>query len=477
MVETCIDDVSSEFAGATLGDARLSRRLSTIVRAAAMRPGESFPDMFEDDSSIDGFYRFMSNERVTAGTLAAPHAQRTIERIAASDGDVLIVQDTSDVLMEGEAPRRGMGPLGGSKKDGFRFHAALAIEASRLRPIGVPVYMTWARERGVLKQPDGRSRNGKETVTDTQSEARRWLLTAQASADAVGREQSRRLVHLMDSEADAFWLMEALAGERHRFVIRLARDRKIVDADWTTVTTKLRHAAVQTSYEVAIAKRQGKQAPRSNARSGARNARVARVVVSAEAVTLRAPRYNRGASTLTLNVVQVREQEVPAGEPAIDWVLYTTEPIDSVDEMLRVVALYRARWQIEEFFKALKTGCQLEKRQLESYHALTNALALLIPIAWRMLLLRNVARAEPDAPATAVITDDHRQVLEHVFKRPLPLTASAKDVLLVIAALGGHMKHNGFPGWLVLGRGMEKLEHATDTWVAARAHFEDVRNR
>lgn len=65
----------------------------------------------------------------------------------------------------------------------------------------------------------------------------------------------------------------------------------------------------------------------------------------------------------------------------------------------RVVDIYRMRWLIEEYFKALKTGCAIEKRQLESKHALVNALAVLIPIAWRLLRLRALARENASAPA------------------------------------------------------------------------------
>ena len=66
-----------------------------------------------------------------------------------------------------------------------------------------------------------------------------------------------------------------------------------------------------------------------------------------------------------------------------------------------MVDAYRARWVIEELFKALKTGCQIEKRQMESYGALRIALALFLPIAVRLLALRDAARSEPDAPACA----------------------------------------------------------------------------
>ena len=118
---------------------------------------------------------------------------------------------------------------------------------------------------------------------------------------------------------------------------------------------------------------------------------------------------------------------------------------------------YRARWVIEEFFKALKTGCQYEKRQLESAESLLNALAIFAPVAWRLLLLRHLARSQAKASATAALTPKQLEVLRAVARRPLPTHPNAREAMLAVAALGGHLKSNGDPGWLVLGRGMHDL--------------------
>src|SRR6185295_1193455 len=104
----------------------------------------------------------------------------------------------------------------------------------------------------------------------------------------------------------------------------------------------------------------------------------------------------------------------------LQWFLLTDLPIATSEEIAFAVDCYRARWTIEEYFKALKTGCQYEKRQLESAHSLLNALAVLAPVAWRLLLLRYLARHAPDRPATDALTPKQLEVLQAVAKRPLP---------------------------------------------------------
>jgi hypothetical protein len=135
------------------------------------------------------------------------------------------------------------------------------------------------------------------------------------------------------------------------------------------------------------------------------------------------------------------------------------------------VDAYRCRWVIEEYFRALKSGCAFEKRQLESMHTLLNALALFVPIAWRLLALRTIGRDTPDTPATEVLTAVQIRCLSFLLrhrKRPdLPSNPTARDALMGIAGLGGHIKNNGDPGWIVLGRGLDTLLTAQLGYQAA----------
>ncbi len=121
--------------------------------------------------------------------------------------------------------------------------------------------------------------------------------------------------------------------------------------------------------------------------------------------------------------------------PAVEWRLATT-----------VVDAYGARWRIEEYFKALKTGCALEKRQLETLDALLNALGLFIPIAWNLLRLRVLSRQEQ--PASKVLSSTQLKVLRASSKKELPDRLTVRDAMLAIAKLGGHLKRNGDPGWI-----------------------------
>jgi len=161
--------------------------------------------------------------------------------------------------------------------------------------------------------------------------------------------------------------------------------------------------------------------------------------------------------SLVVNVVHIVEDNPPEGYPPIDWKLMSTEPINTVEDIELIVDAYRTRWVIEEFFKALKTGCAFQKRQLESAKTIFNALAVFLPIAWSLFHLRHLAREQSTAPAERVLGKLQIRMLQLHPDVGLKEDPTTQDACMAVARLGGHIKQNGPPGWQVLGRGFEKL--------------------
>lgn len=161
--------------------------------------------------------------------------------------------------------------------------------------------------------------------------------------------------------------------------------------------------------------------------------------------------------TLPVNVIYVNEIAPPKNAEPVEWILLTTEPISTKKAILRIVDIYRSRWLIEEYFKALKTGCDFQKRQLESCSTLLVALGIFAPIAWGLLRLRALSRTAPNALATRALTPTQLEVLRRHPKSKMPATARVRDALLAVARLGGHLRSNGDPGWIVLGSGYQQL--------------------
>jgi hypothetical protein len=442
---------STELADADLGDARLNRRLCLLAERLAERPGESFPKAL-DDAELEGAYRFFGNEEVTPEAILAPHFRQSARR-ASETPRVIVVHDTTAFEFGGQTKREGLGHLIRPSAQGFFGHFSLALTADGAKtPLGLLAVETVFR----LKKPIGH----KEWTPDQSlGESARWLRGVEAAEEQLaGRVQA---IHVADREADQFELLAALSKADRPYVIRSFQDRRLAESDEGRLRAVASTAKVTLRREVPLSPRPKIFGPKGK-RHPARRSRIARLSFAATSVELK-------RTSLPVNVIHVFEQKPSPGEPAVEWFLLTNLPIDTDEAIAFAVDCYRARWTIEEYFKALKTGCQFEKRQLESAHSLVNALAILAPVAWRLLLLRHLARAKERAPASNALTGKQLEVLRAVAKQPLPSRPSARDAMLAVATLGGHIKSNGDPGWLVLGRGMHDLLLLEMGWRAREA--------
>lgn len=457
--------LTTEYAGAKLGDVRLNARLTRIVEAAEMMPGAAFPQMVESDGELEGIYRFLNNDKVSAERVLGPHVGATLAR-ASMAGVCLIVHDTTELDYAGIQPRAGLGRTSGSDS-GFLAHVSLAVCADGTRvPLGVLAIDTFART-GAQKEKTGSDRRR----SDLTRESLRW--ERQVMRCESFRGDRFDAIHVMDREADIYRLMATAADENVRYVIRAAQDRVIELDDEDEEMGKLfgvaRQLPQQITREIELSERAVGVTPTQRKRHPKRKARTATVAIGGTTVTLHRP---KGESTelranLEMNLVRVWELNVPAGEPQVEWILLTTEPVQTAEQLECVVDWYRSRWMIEEFFKALKTGCSMEKRQLESYGALVNALAVFSPIAWRMLLMRSLSRVIPDAPAQVVINQVQERLLVARTKRTDSTPMTVVEALYAIAKLGGHLKRNGPPGWQTIGRGFQELLTLEIGWWTA----------
>jgi hypothetical protein len=459
-MKSSIPAASAEFASADFGDERLTRRLMRIADCVAAAPSSGFPEITRSDGELEGVYRFLGNERVTPLKILAPHFASTIERTGT--GDLFVVHDTTEFGFGGTAHRDGLGRINKvGEKQGFFGHFALAVasDGSR-RPLGLVGLKTHVR----TGRPTARYRHARQAGTE--NERTRWFRLALD----VGKTLPRA-IHIMDREADSYEIASELIGAGARFVIRVCRDRKLIAPPGAEkrMFAAADRGPIFATRTVPIARRRGRACKRARKIHPPRDERVATLQLRASAHVVERP--NRRAldncsPSLALNVVLVDEVNPPPDAEPISWKLVTTEPINTAAQVEAVVDAYRARWVIEEYFKALKTGCSLEKRQLESFRTLVNALAIFSVMAWRLLLLRSTARLSPDAPATNALTERQVQVLQELSRMrdtalpriDIPASSpTAQDALLAVAQLGGHIKNNGPPGWQVLGRGYESL--------------------
>lgn len=449
--------LASEVANSNFKDKRHNARLRSLVTILARNPKASLPHAL-NPGDLEAAYRFFSNVNVTPERILEPHFEATRKRCEEA-GDFLVVHDSTKFQYREDGEREGLGRVKRSSaggKQAFFGHLSLALAADGTRrPLGVAGFKTWVR---------GPEASGVEY--------QRW--EEQIRSSSARLNGLKHAIHVMDREADDYQMFDALIRDEHRFVARCQYDRRLETESGSEKLHGLFGGVLATvEREIWLEQRKPKKDPVAEKIHPARSKHITKLSIATATVALKRPTGKRthdtdASPTVTLNVVHVWEADPPEGEEGVEWYLYTTEPISTTEQVLAIVDYYRARWVIEEYFKAIKTGCNFEKRQLKDYEGLVNLLATFAPIAYQMLLIRSEARRAPDAPAVDLISPDRMDVLRALGRTKLSANPTNRDVYLAIAALGGYIKRKQDPGWSTLSYGLEKLETLTEGWVAAK---------
>lgn len=437
----------SEFALAELGDRRRTQRLVKIATALAHSPGGTLPQAFPEWKDLKAAYRFLSQPGASYERILTPHWERT-RRACQEPGEYLLIEDTTELDYTGHPGTEDLGFIGNGRGRGFELHSTLAVrvEAWTLeqRPEGT-VLGLWGQQCWTREGPPGkRQRETWRQRVNRPRESQRW---ARVLEEVGGPPVGCQWIFVADREADFYEPIERCHRQRLDFIIRGYRDRALVDQ--------------REHLQAAVAQQpiRGRLRVKLRARPG-QAARLATVEVRTETVRVKGPERRGGAlPELTFNVVEVREVGAAAGVEPLHWLLLTSLPCTRWAEVRRIVGRYTARWWVEEYHKALKTGAGVEDSQLERGYRLESLVAVLAVVAVRLLNAKHLARARPDEPVHVTVFGPEALAILAVMFGVSPTGWTHRSVLVAVARLGGFLarRHDGLPGWQTIWRGWQRL--------------------
>ena len=456
-----------EVTTADLGDERLNARLEMLLSELGNRPNLSIPAACGGRAEMKAAYRFFDNDKVTFDKVLESHIARTKELVA-EQKVVLLPQDTTEIdLTRLEQEVVGAGELDGSRR-GVLLHEMHAFTTD-----GTPLGTVWAevlnRTEGVSHASAADKNHQRHHTPIEEKESIRWLRGLRQARALAQEVPGVQCVCLADSEADIYeWFAEPRGTQAVHWLIRACQDRA-VEGD---VGQRLREQVLATplryEVELLIRGRQAKTAAEDRARRQNRETRQAKVEVRAATLTLRPPwRFDRELPPVTVNVVLVREPNPPAGEPAIEWMLVTTLPIDTPEQVRLVVEYYCVRWCIEILFRTLKSGCRIERRRFEHVDRVLPCLALSLIVAWRTLFVCRLGRSCPDLDCEAIFEpSEWKAVWVTVHgKKPPKKAPRLSQMVHLIASLGGYVERpESEPGVQTLWIGLQRMYDLAWAW-------------
>ena len=476
--------VKDELATADLRDKRLNDLFQELLTWWSERPRASIPAACGGYAEMAAAYRFCDNDKVTLPGLLAPHRAATLQRIAVQDC-VVLSQDTTEVdLTRPDMLVEGVGPLTDESRVGAFLHAMHGLTRDGL-PLGTVYAETWTRPFSHVSETERRTPQYREAKKKTQKEkpiwekeSYCWIEFLRAAHEVARAAPNTHVICAADSGADVFEMFEAgqlpTKGPRADWIVRACQDRALQKpakdappeehnhyAATRSLTTRVAAESVLYKAVIHVRGRKPKIKNDKRARRQPRESRVAEVEIRATRVTLRPPPRPEGElPPITLNVVLVRETNPPAGDEPVEWLLLTSLPIDTAEQVREVIACYSLRWMIEIFFRTLKSGCRIEERRFETLPRLLNSLAIYLIVAWRTLYVCHLGRSCSDLSCEAIFEPAEWKAVYRVVRRkpppqePPPL----QEMVALVAQLGGYVnKRNGKPPgpqtvWLGLAR-------------------------
>jgi hypothetical protein len=425
-----------------LGDRRRTSRAVRLGAAIAAQSAASLPKQTQQWGELKAAYRLLNQEDVTFVSLSKPHWQITRRHAEGMQGAVvLFVQDTTELDFTSHPGLTGAGYTGSDGTGhGFVLHSCLAVLPEEHNPeiLGIAHQTVWTRD-AIYRRSET-----KITRQKRRSEADIWAETVEAIGHAP---DGATWVSVGDRGSDVFSYVRRTRDAGWHCLLRVTQDRRTITEQGMPRRLKqdIRSRPAQTTKEVTLRGRDGKPT------------RSVMLHVAWMSLTLQPPANRPEKHELPQPGWCIRCWN---DNEQMEWILFSTLPVEHAHDALERISWYEHRWLIEEYHKCLKTGCAIEKRQLTTSGGLLALLGFLALTAVRLLQLRGLARTNPEGPA-------HEAGVEPLFLRLIaarlnrdPATLTIAQFWRGVAMLGGFIgrKSDGDPGWQTLWDGWRRLQ-------------------
>jgi hypothetical protein len=449
--------IDRELAASKFKDKRLGARLRRIVTQLDRAVGEPIPLACADWANTKAAYRFLSNENVGEGEILAGHFISTRDRIKASDGPILIIQDTTEFVFKRPRPEEiGALTYAPNKRNrdrlltlhtvcGLLMHSSLAITTEGL-PLGMTAIKFWTRSK--FKKTRALKRHINPTrVPIEKKESFRWLANMRQSLELVG--DSERCIHVGDRENDIYEFFCAAQENNSKFLVRACVDRLAGDGDHT-IEDEMAEVPVRGCHIVEIRTKTGE-------------IEQARVQLRYKRIHVLPPiGKKKKYPSLALTVIHAEEREAPPHRAPVVWKLVTNLDVRSAEEAIEKLHWYALRWKIEVFHNILKSGCRAEDAKLRTAERLVNLIAIFCLLSWRIFWTTMMNRVAPEGPPEIAFTADEIKILSLAVKEGAAAPEGKPTLsfyLMKVARLGGYLarSHDPPPGNKIMWRGWSRL--------------------
>lgn len=449
---------ADEFSCIDFGDERLNDRFLAVAQRLSQHPEASLGTAFHSQAELKAAYRLFANDSVSSDEIQSTHQVALARRIEQEEV-VLAVQDTSLLVYNGHLATKGLGQLGRSnqpKDRGLFLHTTLAVSTSGL-PLGVFSHQCWARTP-LPDLPKNRSeRNQLRAKTKPEDkESIKWIDGLDETM-RTAKASKARIITIGDREADYNLLMARCIELDSGFVIRSRASRQVLDSNNEKMDLYSKLNELPTLGSFALSPPRTRENKPKKIDVGVKFLQTKIVLPSN---ITRSKRLYR-TEDIKLSVVELKELG-DNEKDKLHWILLTSEPVNSIEDALKIASWYRSRWTIEIYFKTLKSGLKVEDCRLGTADKLFRYISLIAIIGYRVLFLSRVARDHSNESSALILTETEWKTLMALKYRTKEVSIPPPTILeavKMIAVLGGYKnrKNDPPPGPICIWRGLQAM--------------------
>ena len=420
-----------------------------IAEKMSSNPSASLPGQLPKWSDLKAAYRLFDCDQATLASIAGPHWQLT-RQLSSQRQRVLVIGDTTEMDFGRMRTIEGVGPTGNGSGQGFLLHNAMMVDADNVEVLGIggqTIHLRKRKKKGAKK----------ESASQRLKRARESQVWGTVIDDIGKPRDGVQYIHIFDRGADNFEVYCRLLDQCGDWVVRASKLARWVLAGDEDERIKLKDYLPQMKtlghYDLELRAR-----PKQKARTATLEVRTGGVKIPRP--THVSPWVKkRDQEPIAMNVIEVVETDSPKGIKPIRWVLLTSLPVTSWANVWELIGFYEQRWLIEEYHKALKTGCNTESHQLKTKDRLEALVGVTSVVAIRLLQLKSFARTNPERKARSVVPSVWLQMLKLAGKLSNVSELTVGQFYREVAKIGGFLarKGDGEPGWITIWRGWEKL--------------------
>ena len=386
--------------------------------------------------------------------MIAPHYQETVKRILDSDAEyILAIQDQMRLNFTKHKAKTELGSIGKSGKTtqyGLIQHSVLSV-TERNEPLGL-------LDVSYFDYDDMDTSTSRDKRAIEHKANKFWIDALKNMRERLGDTQ-KKIITVADREGDFYEFLHYLISANEDFVIRSQHNRILGDVykeKGEKLLDILSESPVLGSMQVEI----------QDVKS--REIKEITLFLKATPITVPIPKKmsedsikNNGYTSITLNAVHAYDGEH-------EWILLTQLPIDTLEQIKKIVTLYKSRWHIEDYHKVLKTGYQVDEIYLHtSKEAIKNLLILSSISACRLYWLIYIGRTEATIKADELFEEFEWKAIYVYFNEPIPNECpTVSELMLKIARLGGYKdnKWSNPPGIKTIWLGYQQFTTAAQMY-------------